>query len=84
MAAITHRKITTWGGNNHQITANSTAVSNSTPKYRKAIGARHSAHFPRNHSQLIIGRFSHIGIGLRHFGQNERFGSLTDMPSGTR
>jgi hypothetical protein len=28
--------------------------------------------------------FNHIGIGSRHFGQKERFGSFTDIPKGTR
>ena len=48
------------------------------------MGAPHPAHFPRSRSQLTSGRFSHIGIGFLHLGQNERFGSLTDMPRGTR
>ena len=48
------------------------------------MGAPHSRHFPRSHSQLTSGKFSHIGIGFLHSGQNDRFGSLTDMPSGTR
>jgi hypothetical protein len=48
------------------------------------MGAPHAAHFPRSHSQLTSGRFNHIGIGFLHCGQNERRGSFTDMPSGTR
>jgi hypothetical protein len=48
------------------------------------MGAWHFLHFPISHSQLISGKLSQSGIADLQSGQKERFGALTDIPSGNR
>jgi hypothetical protein len=82
-----HRKTTTAtedGVKSIQTMMNNKAVRSSTPKYWNAMGAWHFLHFPISHSQLISGKLSQSGIADLQFGQKERSGALTDIPSGNR
>jgi hypothetical protein len=83
-ATNTKRITAASGGKNFHDAKKPSAVINSTIGYRAEILHWQLAHLPRSQSQLNTGIFNHMGIGVRHDGQNDRFGSFTDIPNGTR
>ena len=61
----------------------SAAVRNSTSGYRKEMGLRHRAHFPRSARKLATGMFSYHRINAWHRGHRDR-GLTMDFPRGIR
>ena len=73
-----------WYASLHHTARKSTAVSSSTPKYRNGIGALQFRHLPRCTVQVMSGTLDVQGIWYLQIGQNDRFGSFTDISSGSR